>query len=235
MGQFFNLQDLGAIAPELELMLFGMILLIADLLVENKKWLGYISLGGIAWSGYFLIRLYGIQPVFAYNGLLIIDPFSWFFKLLFLIAAALTIIISMKYLDIEREHHGEFYALILFAFSALVSAVHVPNGTFIHSAIALAPQAYILALEGVVAVAAWLGLRTDPAAIDLMKHPERSPYAFLGPPGAKFGNDEFFLRDPLFRPSQTSSHTLDGPLSWRIDGGEFLPEVKALASELGYA
>jgi hypothetical protein len=37
MGQFFNLQDLGAIAPELELMLFGMILLIADLLVENKK------------------------------------------------------------------------------------------------------------------------------------------------------------------------------------------------------
>jgi dolichyl-phosphate-mannose-protein mannosyltransferase len=51
------------------------------------------------------------------------------------------------------------YALILFAFSALVSAVHVPNGTFIHSAIALAPQAYILALEGVVAVAAWLGAR----------------------------------------------------------------------------
>jgi NADH-quinone oxidoreductase subunit N len=115
MGQFFNLQDLGAIAPELELMLFGMILLIADLLVENKKWLGYIRLGGIAWSGYFLIRLYGIQPVFAYNGLLIIDPFSWFFKLLFLIAAALTIVISMKYLDIEREHHGEYYALIMFA------------------------------------------------------------------------------------------------------------------------
>jgi hypothetical protein len=53
MGQFFSLQDLGAIAPELELMLFGMILLIADLLVENKKWLGFISLGGIAWSGYF--------------------------------------------------------------------------------------------------------------------------------------------------------------------------------------
>jgi NADH-quinone oxidoreductase subunit N len=115
MGQFFNLQDLGAIAPELELMLFGMILLIADLLVENKKWLGFIGLGGIAWSGYFLIRLYGIQPVFAYNGLLIIDQFSWLFKLIFLIAAGLTIAISMRYLDIEREHHGEYYALIMFA------------------------------------------------------------------------------------------------------------------------
>jgi NADH-quinone oxidoreductase subunit N len=114
MGQFFNLQDLGAIAPELELMLFGMILLIADLLVEDKKWLGFISLGGIAWSGYFLVRLHGIHTS-AYSGLLAIDEFSWFFKLLFLLGAALAIIISLKYLDIEREHHGEYYALILFA------------------------------------------------------------------------------------------------------------------------
>ena len=51
------------------------------------------------------------------------------------------------------------YAAILFAFSALVSAVHVPNGTFIHSAIALAPQATILALEGVVAAVAWVAAR----------------------------------------------------------------------------
>jgi len=51
------------------------------------------------------------------------------------------------------------YAIILFAFSALVSAVHVPNGTFIHSAVALAPQASILALEGVVAVVAWVAAR----------------------------------------------------------------------------
>jgi NADH-quinone oxidoreductase subunit N len=114
MGQFFNLQDLGAIAPELELMLFGMILLIADLLVEDKKWLGFISLGGVAWSGYFLVRLHGIHTT-AYSGLLAIDEYSWFFKVLFLAGAALSIIISLKYLDIEREHHGEYYALILFA------------------------------------------------------------------------------------------------------------------------
>jgi len=51
------------------------------------------------------------------------------------------------------------YGAILFAFSALVSAVHVPNGTFIHSAIALAPQASILALEGVVAGVIWMAAR----------------------------------------------------------------------------
>jgi hypothetical protein len=51
------------------------------------------------------------------------------------------------------------YAAILFAFSALVSAVHVPGGTFIHSAVALAPYSYILALEGIVVVIGWVAAR----------------------------------------------------------------------------
>ena len=51
------------------------------------------------------------------------------------------------------------YAGLLFAFSAIVSAVHVPGGTFIHSAIALAPFSYILALEGVAVAVAWVARR----------------------------------------------------------------------------
>src|SRR4029077_17698987 len=51
------------------------------------------------------------------------------------------------------------YTAILFAFSALVSAFHVPGGTFIHSAIALAPFTYILALEGVAAGVGWIAAR----------------------------------------------------------------------------
>jgi len=51
------------------------------------------------------------------------------------------------------------YALLLFAFSAVVSAVHVPGGTFIHSAVALAPHSYILALEGIALAVAWVAGR----------------------------------------------------------------------------
>jgi hypothetical protein len=51
------------------------------------------------------------------------------------------------------------YGGILFAFSAIVSAVHVPGGTFIHSAVALAPHGYVLALEGVAAIVAWIAAR----------------------------------------------------------------------------
>ena len=60
-----------------------------------------------------------------------------------------------------RRHSADFlpfflYTGLLFAFSGLVSAVHVPNGTFIHSGAALAPQAYLLALEAVIAFVAWI-------------------------------------------------------------------------------
>jgi hypothetical protein len=88
--------------------------------------------------------------------------------------------------------------------------------------------------ETLAAIAGWLGLRTDGAAVEMMKHPERSPYAFIGPPGAKFGNDEFFLRDPALRVNGVTWHSLNGPLEWRGDGQGFRPEVKALAVKLGY-
>jgi len=51
------------------------------------------------------------------------------------------------------------YAIVLFAFSALVSAVHVPGGTFIHSAVALAPHGYVLALVGVGVAVDWIAAR----------------------------------------------------------------------------
>src|SRR5881296_177507 len=114
MSQFFQIQDIGAITPELELVAFGMFLLIFDLLIPDKRKLGLIALAGIAISSLFLFRLRN-SDFAAYGGVLALDPFSIFFKFIFLIAAALSIAISLKYLDIERENHGEYYALILFA------------------------------------------------------------------------------------------------------------------------
>jgi NADH-quinone oxidoreductase subunit N len=114
MDQFFKLQDLGAIAPELELVIWGMGILIADLIVKDKKKLGIAAIVSLVISGVFVVRLQGVD-VSAYGGLLVVDPFANFFKLIFLAGAALAIAISLKYLDIERENHGEYYALILFA------------------------------------------------------------------------------------------------------------------------
>jgi dolichyl-phosphate-mannose-protein mannosyltransferase len=51
------------------------------------------------------------------------------------------------------------YAVTLFAFSGLLFAIHVPFGTFLHSAVALVPHAYLLATSGIAAVIAWVAAR----------------------------------------------------------------------------
>ncbi len=104
MLQFVQVRDIAAIVPEMELAVFGMFLLIFDLLIEKKRRLGYIALAGIAISGFFLFQRWNVE-FYAYGGALSLDPLAMFFKVIFLIAAALSIAISLKYLDIERENH----------------------------------------------------------------------------------------------------------------------------------
>ena len=51
------------------------------------------------------------------------------------------------------------YAATLFAASGLLFAVHVPHGTFIHSAVALLPHTFVLVLVGVRGVVEWAARR----------------------------------------------------------------------------
>ena len=114
MGEFFQLSDLAAIAPELALVLFGLALLVFDIIVAEKRKLGYVALVGLALSTFLLFRNSGLDES-VYGGQLAVDPFAAYFKFMFLIATGLTIGLSMRYLDIEGEQHGEYYALLLFA------------------------------------------------------------------------------------------------------------------------
>jgi hypothetical protein len=83
-------------------------------------------------------------------------------------------------------------------------------------------------------IAEWLEIRADPDAIEAMKHPERSPYARLGPPSAPYGNNSGFLEDPALRIGRPSTGDLSGPLEWSEPGDGFCPETIALARQFGY-
>jgi hypothetical protein len=83
----------------------------------------------------------------------------------------------------------------------------------------------------------WLGITADPAAIDAMKHPERSRFAFPGPPGAVLGLDPGFLADPVLRPRVAPAKplpSLDDVVPWD-DKRTLKPEVRELARKLGYS
>ncbi len=77
----------------------------------------------------------------------------------------------------------------------------------------------------------WLGISSGADALAAMLHPEASPYACLGPPSARYGNDPNFLEHPAFAPRAiTIENVEDG-----VDGKPFDPATRKLARVLGYA
>jgi Sulfotransferase family len=84
------------------------------------------------------------------------------------------------------------------------------------------------------AIAAWLRLRTDDAAIEAMCHPEASPFARFGPPGSGVigGHDHCFLRDPIPRRVEVPP-TIEQPPGWHGEPRLWQRTVE-LARQLGY-
>jgi NADH-quinone oxidoreductase subunit N len=117
----FSTSDLRLIVPELILTLAACVVLVMEVVLprQKSKWTGYFALVGCAFASLSLVLLWLTNrthlPLDAFYGMVRLDGFALVFKLIFLIAAALTIAISLRYLDVEGEQRGEYYALILFA------------------------------------------------------------------------------------------------------------------------
>ena len=117
----FNLADLQLIAPELILTVCACITLVMEVILpyRKSKVTAYFALVGVALAAislgvqWWFIR--NVLPLDGFFGMVRIDGFALIFKAIFLVAAALAIAISTRFLDIEGEQHGEYYALVLFA------------------------------------------------------------------------------------------------------------------------
>src|SRR5438876_2255361 len=107
--------------PIILLTLFALGILLIDLMVPVEwKWVNAITaLVGILFSaaGVWKIQVaLGTRPEQpAMMNAMVVDHFAIYFWYLFLASAAISILMSMHYLEVEREHHGEFYSLILFS------------------------------------------------------------------------------------------------------------------------
>jgi len=108
--------------PEGVLTLFACAALVLDVMLprNRKKVVSYVCLAGIAlafgslWVLYSNIVSKG-APHTAFFDMIVLDSYAVVFKSMFLIGAALAILLSIKYLDVEGEQRGEYYSLILFS------------------------------------------------------------------------------------------------------------------------
>ncbi|HMK60324.1 MAG TPA: NADH-quinone oxidoreductase subunit N [Dissulfurispiraceae bacterium] len=108
--------DVTPVIPEIIMATVASLLLLAELVFANKKPLGYT---GVVVSA-IVIYLLPLCKGEAFGGMFISDDFSVYFKMIFLISLILTILISLKYLQIEHADFGEYYSLLLFSTTGMM-------------------------------------------------------------------------------------------------------------------
>ncbi len=108
--------NFAAIMPETILSVVGMALLLINVFVpsEKKGYLAWLSLAGIIVTFFTVVSGWG-NPQEGFSGSVLQDNFSLFFKGIFLVAGALSVLITDQYVEREGCNHGEIYPLMLFA------------------------------------------------------------------------------------------------------------------------
>ena len=105
--------ELRLLAPELSLLGFALAVILLDLFIKQKKVLAAVSIAGVIISAGFTVAMWGAPSVAIFYRMLAVDNFALFFKLLFLAAAGLIILVSQDYVSKFERFQGEYYALVL--------------------------------------------------------------------------------------------------------------------------
>jgi NADH-quinone oxidoreductase subunit N len=108
--------DFYYILPEIVLTAGALLVLIADVALPKAQrgalaWVTLLALGATAVS----LAPFTSTRVEVAHGLIAVDQFALFFKVVFLFAAAITVLMSVRYLAVEGASPGEYYFLILCA------------------------------------------------------------------------------------------------------------------------
>lgn len=117
----FPTLNFTALLPEIIVVVTGLLVLLLDLVVDDKRALGWFSLVGVALAGvwgYVLRGLPGFDP--AFQSMARTDGYSLSFNLIFLATAALSILVALGYLGVNGLQRGEYYALLLFSTSGMM-------------------------------------------------------------------------------------------------------------------
>jgi NADH-quinone oxidoreductase subunit N len=144
----FSSADFYWLLPELVLSAGALVVLAADLVTprDRQDRLMWIALAAVAATAAALLPAATGEGRTIARGLLAVDLFGLFFKVLFLLAAAVTVLMSARYLEVEGVRAGEYYFLVLCAtVGMMVMAAAVDLITIFIGLETMAVSFYVLA------------------------------------------------------------------------------------------
>jgi NADH-quinone oxidoreductase subunit N len=99
----------------------ALLVMLADLWMEgpDREGLGWIGLVGLAATATTAIALWNTR-ISSFSATIIVDRYGLFFTLLFCVVSAVTLLMSMSYLELTDIRTGDYYALVLFATVGMV-------------------------------------------------------------------------------------------------------------------
>ncbi|MGI8656776.1 MAG: NADH-quinone oxidoreductase subunit N [Pyrinomonadaceae bacterium] len=113
-----------SIMPELIVMLAGVLVMLMDAFVKpTQRWItGGLSLAGLVAAGIACVALWTASDgsTLSFNGMIVLDKLRLSFTLIFLLVSALTILMSMVWIEGEKLPAGEFHSLLMFATSGMM-------------------------------------------------------------------------------------------------------------------
>lgn len=108
-----NLASLEMFHPEIVLAGTVILLTVLDLVVANKRILAYVGLAGCVVAADAAVDLYGAPSALLFHGMVALDNFSLFFKVLTLAALVAAIWMSIGSGEVRQVHLGEYYIVLL--------------------------------------------------------------------------------------------------------------------------
>lgn len=120
----FSPGDLFLILPELLVITAACLVLVLDPVLSSsqKDGLAWLSLGTLAICMGLIASQMG-HAASAFGGIVIIDAYACFWKLLLCFVAGLTVLLSHTYLREERLYFGEYYGFVLLSLSGMMVMV----------------------------------------------------------------------------------------------------------------
>jgi len=108
--------ELVRFLPETILVLLGTLIMVLEAVTGDrpKTFLGHLAAAGLGLAACAAVYAHS-SPGEAFSGMLVVDGFTTFFRLLVYAVGILTVLSSCQFLTRERANTGEFYALVVFS------------------------------------------------------------------------------------------------------------------------